>query len=267
MGKDKKDKKDKKEKKKLKKKEKKEKKEKKRERAPISLEQQEEDKRKLLKMYESGYANSNNPFGDSSLSKQFVWGKKEQADKRKGKVSKAEDRRRRVTNLEEIQQVKRRREERTAETQEREAQREAAKMEKEMEQYKDWEKREEDFELSQKKFASAIRINQGREKPIDVLAKNLLLCKQVEQGTLLGPDGKPVVSVSVQGALHDPLKVFSDPKVDYVELEAQIQDYFKAEKPGSKYKPFWGSMLVVVAFVKKHGVELSGSRQSIVGQA
>ena len=44
----------------------------------------------------------------------------------------------------------------------------------------DWEEKEEEFHRSQNKLRSEIRINEGREKAIDILAKNLRLFKQDE---------------------------------------------------------------------------------------
>jgi hypothetical protein len=46
---------------------------------------------------------------------------------------------------------------------------------KELEHYDEWAQKEEEFHLQQQKQRSAIRLVEGREKPIDVLAKNLLL--------------------------------------------------------------------------------------------
>lgn len=43
-----------------------------------------------------------------------------------------------------------------------------------MEQYGDWERKEEEFHARQAKRRSALRIKDGREKPIDLLAKNLI---------------------------------------------------------------------------------------------
>jgi hypothetical protein len=45
----------------------------------------------------------------------------------------------------------------------------------EQQKYGDWVKKEEDFHLEQAKMRSKIRLIEGREKPIDVLAKNVLL--------------------------------------------------------------------------------------------
>jgi len=46
---------------------------------------------------------------------------------------------------------------------------------KELEKYDEWAQKEELFHLQQQRHRSAIRLVEGREKPIDVLAKNLLL--------------------------------------------------------------------------------------------
>eukprot|EP00536_Pseudo-nitzschia_multiseries_P015745 jgi/Psemu1/312397/fgenesh1_kg.943_\ len=52
---------------------------------------------------------------------------------------------------------------------------------KELEHYDDWAKKEEEFHLDQQRKRSAIRLVEGREKPVDVLAKNLLIFGLTEE--------------------------------------------------------------------------------------
>ncbi|KAL3913707.1 MAG: hypothetical protein SGILL_006381 [Bacillariaceae sp.] len=52
---------------------------------------------------------------------------------------------------------------------------------KELENYDEWARKEEEFHLEQQRKRSAIRLVEGREKPIDILAKNLLLFGLTEE--------------------------------------------------------------------------------------
>jgi len=75
----------------------------------------------------------------------------------------------------EIEKVRQRREQRDLHLQEMERLRaEEAKM-KELENYDEWARKEEEFHLQQQRQRSAIRLVEGREKPVDVLAQNMLL--------------------------------------------------------------------------------------------
>ena len=46
---------------------------------------------------------------------------------------------------------------------------------KELENYDEWARKEEEFHLGQQRQRSAIRLVEGRERPVDVLAPNILL--------------------------------------------------------------------------------------------
>ena len=47
--------------------------------------------------------------------------------------------------------------------------------------YDDWQRKEEEFHLAQQHQRTAIRLVEGREKPVDVLAKNVLLFGLTEE--------------------------------------------------------------------------------------
>jgi hypothetical protein len=117
-----------------------------------------------------GYTAEDNPFNDPNLHETFNWSKKkEKAPTKTGAVKEHRD------TIEEIETIRRRRKEREIEKEEMERLRaEEARM-KELEHYDDWAKKEEEFHLEQQRKRSAIRLVEGREKPIDILAKNLLL--------------------------------------------------------------------------------------------
>jgi transposase len=82
------------------------------------------------------------------------------------------ERKRRIE--EEVEKVKRRREEREEEAAWLEEEKARASRQQEEEQHAEWEKKADDFHLKQAHERSKIRINEGRAKPIDMLAKNLI---------------------------------------------------------------------------------------------
>lgn len=123
-----------------------------------------------------GYTAEDNPFNDPNLHETFTWNKKKELSI--SKKSKSNDN---PDTIEEIELIRRRRKERELEREELERLRaEEARM-KELENYDDWAKKEEEFHLEQQRKRSAIRLVEGREKPIDVLAKNLLIFGLTEE--------------------------------------------------------------------------------------
>ena len=114
-----------------------------------------------------GYTSENNPFNDPNLHETFTWKKKIE---KKAMPSKDNH-----DTLEEIENIRRRREERERERDEMERLKAQEARMKELEHYDDWARKEEEFHLQQQRQRSAIRLVEGREKPVDVLAKNLLL--------------------------------------------------------------------------------------------
>lgn len=121
-----------------------------------------------------GYTNVDNPFGDEHLTDTFVWSKK---ISKEGKETLDHEEIHQMTkkkmeeNRIELEKVKKRRLEREKEREEREKEREMLQREKEAEYYREWEKSEDTFHLQQAKMRSEIRIQDGRAKPIDLLAK------------------------------------------------------------------------------------------------
>ncbi|KAH3703344.1 cactin-like [Dreissena polymorpha] len=121
-----------------------------------------------------GYTNVDNPFGDEHLTDTFVWTKKiskegnEELDKNQIHMM---TKKKMEENRVELEKVKKRRLEREREREERENEREMLQRDKEAEYYREWEKSEDTFHLQQAKMRSEIRIQDGRAKPIDLLAK------------------------------------------------------------------------------------------------
>jgi len=117
-----------------------------------------------------GYTAEENPFNDPNLHEMFTWNKKkDKSTAEKAKASENPD------SIEEIETIRRRRKERELEREEMDRLRAEESRMKELENYDDWAKKEEEFHLDQQRKRSAIRLVEGREKPIDVLAKNLLI--------------------------------------------------------------------------------------------
>ena len=116
-----------------------------------------------------GYTAEDNPFNDPNIGETFTWKKREEK-KEKSKEPKSHS-----NTIEEIEKVRQRRKERELQLQEMERIRAEESRMKELENYDEWAQKEEEFHLQQQRQRSAIRLVEGREKPIDVLAKNLLL--------------------------------------------------------------------------------------------
>ncbi|KAJ0393584.1 hypothetical protein ATCC90586_009339 [Pythium insidiosum] len=137
-----------------------------------------------------GYTNDSNPFGDSNLAQPFVWRKKYDANEssdsdsgdRKGKSKKSSRRpserelkRNQLARVDEIRKARERREQREREREEMERLRSEELRLRDAEQYDDWQQKEEEFHREQTRIRSKLRIKARREKPVDLLAKNLLL--------------------------------------------------------------------------------------------
>ena len=115
-----------------------------------------------------GYTAEENPFNDPNLHETFTWTKKKEKAP-PGAAANNPD------TLEEIDLIRKRREERERERDEMDRLKAEESRMKELENYDEWAKKEEEFHLQQQRQRSAIRLVEGRERPIDVLAKNLLL--------------------------------------------------------------------------------------------
>ncbi|PNF41374.1 Cactin [Cryptotermes secundus] len=120
------------------------------------------------------YTNTDNPFGDGNLLSTFVWSKKLEKEGLTG-VSREElevrNRQKQEENRRELEKVKKRRQERELERQQREEEMSLMQRSKEAAQFQEWERQEDQFHLEQARLRSCIRIQDGRAKPIDLLAK------------------------------------------------------------------------------------------------
>ncbi|KAJ4434462.1 hypothetical protein ANN_23024 [Periplaneta americana] len=129
------------------------------------------------------YTNTDNPFGDGNLLATFVWSKKLDKEGLSG-VSREElevrNRQKQEENRRELEKVKKRRQERELERQQREEEMSLMQRSKEAAQFQEWERQEDQFHLEQARLRSRIRIQDGRAKPIDLLAKYISAEEEVD---------------------------------------------------------------------------------------
>jgi hypothetical protein len=125
-----------------------------------------------------GYTADVNPFNDPNLHEAFTWKKREEKLPEEKKKSEAKQK---DNTFDEIEKVRQRRKDRDLQFEEMERIRAEESRMKELENYDDWARKEEEFHLQQQRQRSAIRLVEGREKPVDVLAKNMLLFGLTEE--------------------------------------------------------------------------------------
>lgn len=120
------------------------------------------------------YTNEDNPFGDANLTSTFVWKKKLEVKGMKDlSIEEIEmlNRQKQIENKVELEKVKKRRQERELERAQREDEMVQLQRSREVAQFEEWEKQEDQFHLEQARLRSKIRIQDGRAKPIDLLAQ------------------------------------------------------------------------------------------------
>ncbi|KAH0947869.1 hypothetical protein HN011_009343 [Eciton burchellii] len=129
------------------------------------------------------YTNTDNPFGDGNILSTFVWSKKLEKEGLLG-LSQEEleirNRHKQEENRRELEKVKKRRQEREFERQQREEEMTRLQRGKEAAQLEQWARQEDQFHLEQARLRSRIRIQDGRAKPIDLLAKYINAEEEVD---------------------------------------------------------------------------------------
>lgn len=129
------------------------------------------------------YTNTDNPFGDGNILSTFVWSKKLGKEGLLG-VGREEletrNRQKQEENKRELEKVKKRRQERELERQQREEEMTMLQRGKEAAQLEQWARQEDQFHLEQARLRSRIRIQDGRAKPIDLLAKYISAEEEVD---------------------------------------------------------------------------------------
>ena len=134
--------------------------------------------------------------------------------------------------------LKERREEREEEREEMERLKlEEARL-REQSMYGDWEKKEEMFHLEQSRRRTKMRIDDGRERPIDILAKNLGVLPFGKESEWVPPDHAFEVDLS------EPYTVFEDlPASELTELKVGMTEYREMES--DKLQEYWEDLLIV----------------------
>jgi len=247
---------------------------KKRSRDSPEREREEKEKRKAHKKAEKvakllGYTNDTNPFGDSNLLQPFLWGKKKEKDKHEGREE-VDTEENRLQTMQEIERVRKRREDREKELEEMDRLRSEEQRLREAAQYGDWQRKEDEFHIEQTRVRSKIRLIEKREQPIDALAKNIL---QIESAMHPDKDEKDL-SAQLAGLdveIRDPVEIISEVEPSQLEqLLSDVENYLQLEirKEGS-YRVFWESLRDVVAAERKRHFSktTSGLHKSVASDA
>lgn len=196
-----------------------------------------------------GYSNDINPFGDSNLLQPFVWGKKKEKDTYEKKEVHVDHTRKRTELIGEIEKVRKRRTDRENEMAEIERLRDEEQRLREVAQYDDWQRKEEDFILQQTKQRSKIRLVENRETPIDSIAKNILLVEAAKGGEVKNAhDNKDINLLELESELRNPIEIVNELSAEELkQLKTDVESYLQLEisKSGA-YQSFWRSLLVVV---------------------
>eukprot|EP01066_Platyproteum_vivax_P015307 Platyproteum_vivax@DN6782_c0_g1_i2.p1 len=181
-----------------------------------------------------GYSKDNNPFGDSNIAEPFIWKKKNDFMKAAGQEGAIPQNPELLVQtqqkLAEIEHVKKRREERIQEEEQMEEQRQLLAREREQEHFDEWVRKEEEFYLDQAQVRSQIRLERGREQPIDLFTKELRVL-----------DGEDFDAWNIsKGPAYEVLEEMTEEEL--AESEKTIKIFTVSDK---RHKDFWKNMLVL----------------------
>eukprot|EP01035_Chromulina_nebulosa_P041337 gene41337-55912_t len=208
---------------------------------------------KVAKML--GYTDDNNPFGDSNLLQPFTWAKKKEKDSMTKKTTDEDPELARLKLISEIENVRKRRVDRENELAEIERLRDEEQRLREASLYGDWQKKEEEFHLEQTKERSKIRLLGNREKPIDLIAKNILLIDAAANVDKRDNDteyttAKNVSLLELDVEIRNPLSIVGElPPADLAALVDDISGYLQLEQLDGRgqYAAFWEALREVAA--------------------
>ena len=180
----------------------------------------------------------------------FVWGKKVEKKTAESSSYTQDDNEgsKRLKLLDEINRVRKRRDEREKELEEMDRLRSEEQRLREAALYGDWQQKEEEFLLEQTRVRSKIRLSDRREQPIDTLAKNILLIESA-MSTEPGKDAALDLDMNkLEVELRDPVSLVESLDAAMVEqLVSEIDAYCQlAKKSGDGYEKFWESMRTIV---------------------
>lgn len=201
------------------------------------------------------YTNQDNPFGDAHLTSTFVWSKKLEKEGLQDVAPEAVEvlnRRKQFENRAELEKVKKRRLERELERQQREEEMVLLQRSREAAQFEEWERQEDQFHLEQARLRSKIRIQDGRAKPIDLLAQYISNSNLEE---------------TIEMQMHEPYTFLNGLGVqDLEDLLIDIKVYIELEK--GRNSEFWEDMTVIVEdeLQKLKKLELGGEYHAKVGR-
>lgn len=215
-----------------------------------------------------GYTNDTNPFGDSNLLEPFVWGKKKDKDRKEGKAQNCDDEENRLRLMKDIDRVRKRRVEREQEVEEMERLRAEEQRLKEAAQYENWEEKEDEFHTQQTKVRSKIRLVEKREKPIDILARHVLL---VESFNSVEQEETSLTSrftdiENLEDHINDPLTVIEELDNEGLrDLLCDLDKYVEVEtKNNGSYIHFWKALKDVTAATLRQRNNRSGGLHKAV---
>jgi len=202
-----------------------------------------------------GYTDDDNPFGDRDLGASFVWKKKD--DKKKKRPAPARDEEDRI---EEIEKVRRRRDAREAELAEMERLRDEERRLRDAEQFEDWQSKEEEFHQDQTRLRSLLRLAGGRSRPVDRLARNVILVELGEAAMRVTGESKD--NTAAQRCEGDALQALADldvevqppPKVleglspgQLSEISRDAKEYAAREEGSTgAWRDFWRALLMLI---------------------
>lgn len=187
--------------------------------------------RKDIFQNQLGYKDESNPFGDEKLTEKFVWKKRNEYLQAAGlyKESSKEQQVDRINNkIHEIHQVKKRRDEREVERQLLEQQRSEQERFRHEELFDDWVSQEQKFHLDNARARSMVRIQQGRERPIDLVVKALAIIDGAEFEDMTILDKPPQVLFVEMGV---------------TEVEDMLSDIEMNLKADTEHKGLWKALL------------------------
>ena len=193
--------------------------------------------KKALKQASSSTMLSNIP-GGGGTDQPFIWKKKYEKNIAEGVdvkiLSRAELAAKQLALQDEIAAIKARKIQRAEEKEQMDALREQMQREAEMENVDGWEEKEEEFHRKTAEMRTAIRMKEGREKLVDVLAKNRTLYRQLQHGPspstsedhpeYLGSTLDPNLTPAEDIELTEAWKIFVEDQVPWRDLEHLLKD-------------------------------------------
>jgi len=229
-----------------------------------------EAKRAAVITSKFGYTAEDNPFNDPDLHKKFTWKKRSKATEDTDKSN----------TFEEIEKVRSRRKNREIQREETERIRAEENRMRELENYDEWARKEEEFHLLQQRQRSAIRLVEGREKPVDVLAKNLLLFglsekEKESRATVKYRERFNALNAleSMEAELEEPQELLAKLRLDELEeLRTEVEAFIRLESDAGDQSPsnsvlfYWKHIMIVlddeIKLVQTGGKEGTHAKES-----